>query len=748
MNVNDKYITIVRGDDYKGFNFTIDSSESFDGCSAIIKIADLQYEIADVSSKSFVLNIPKEDSARLPLGCVAGRLEIINSDKNVTTYSTILPFYTTDTVAGELYGTSTSITLKIEEGGDTNISLLVKASTSVSVGKTTTLPAGSDANVRNVGTVSDLVLEFDIPAGAKGEKGDTGAQGEKGDTGAQGEKGDTGAQGEKGEKGDKGDVGPQGPQGPKGDTPDMTDYVKKDDYDETTTILTNAIKAEQTTRSEADDEIQAQLDDIEAAKGAANGLATLGADGKVPSSQLPTGSESLSTLSDVAITSVVDSQVLAYSSDKWVNTTLPSYLENSASSSGALAVGIDVSTTGSNSVSVGTLASASGDRSVSIGSKGLSGVGSEASGKGSVAIGSKAKAVGDGSIAIGSDEGSTANPSAGGAHSIAIGAALGIGSNSIAVGESSSASENGIAIGNAAGGTGSNSVSIGGISKAAANSTAVGYNAKALGGKGVCIGFQAKVDASNRTEYIAIGSNPTAKGSNAIAIGKDAQAAQNAIALGQSAVANYINGIQLGAGTNTTSNFHVKDFELLDLSTGKIPAERIPELSYANNTATVANSVSLFGTASTAEKATNVGVSSTASGESSSAFGWQAKATAPYAVQLGAGENSTEHTLQYSGYRIIDTDGAIPAARLNRAAVPDYANSETRLVDTEYTADSTGTFLIQVSNNTTSVVTIDGKDVPISAMSSLPLRIGKGSSYKYTTTNTSGISLLWIPDKM
>lgn len=392
MNVNDKYITIVRGDDYKGFNFTIDSSESFDGRSAIIKIADLQYEIADISSKSFVLNIPKEDSARLPLGCVAGRLEIVSSDKNVTTYSTIIPFYTTDTVAGELYGTSTSITLKIEEGGDTNISLLVKASTSVSVGKTTTLPAGSDASVRNVGTASDLVLEFDIPAGANG------------------------------------------------DTPDMTDYVKKADFDETTTLLTNSINAEQATRSDADDEIQAQVDGIEAAKGVANGIATLGADGKVPSSQLPavSGAQSLEDLTDVDVATPTDSQVLAYSTGKWGNKTLPNYLENSATQAQSLAVG--GTTSGNYSVCYGFSAECAAN-GVALGY-------SAKSANYSVSIGWKATANSTNSVVIGNEAKVSATNST---HAVVVGnGSTAAGTSATVLGAGASAKQNSVAVGRGA----------------------------------------------------------------------------------------------------------------------------------------------------------------------------------------------------------------------------------------------------------------------------------------------------------
>lgn len=70
----------------------------------------------------------------------------------------------------------TSLAKKVDEAGEA-------AATTVSVGGTKTLPAGSDANVYNSGTTQKIVLEFEIPQGATGVKGD---KGDKGDAGAQG----------------------------------------------------------------------------------------------------------------------------------------------------------------------------------------------------------------------------------------------------------------------------------------------------------------------------------------------------------------------------------------------------------------------------------------------------------------------------------------------------------------------------------------------------------------------------------
>lgn len=85
-----------------------------------------------------------------------------------------------------------------------------------------TVEAGEIASVTNAGTERNAVLDFVLPRGPQGEKGDQGPegkQGPKGDTGSQGPKGDTGPvgpQGPQGEKGETGATGPEGPQGPEG----------------------------------------------------------------------------------------------------------------------------------------------------------------------------------------------------------------------------------------------------------------------------------------------------------------------------------------------------------------------------------------------------------------------------------------------------------------------------------------------------------------------------------------------------
>lgn len=81
-----------------------------------------------------------------------------------------------------------------------------KAAT-ITVGTVSTGEPGTQVSVTNSGTSTDAILNFTIPRGEKGLKGDTGPEGPKGETG---EKGDTGPEGPQGEPGAKGDPGAAG----------------------------------------------------------------------------------------------------------------------------------------------------------------------------------------------------------------------------------------------------------------------------------------------------------------------------------------------------------------------------------------------------------------------------------------------------------------------------------------------------------------------------------------------------------
>ena len=86
----------------------------------------------------------------------------------------------------------------------------------VSVGTVLTGASGSEAQVSQSGTPTDVVFNFVIPRGLPGERGPVGPTGLTGPAGPQGIQGIQGPQGATGAKGDKGDPGPQGIQGEQG----------------------------------------------------------------------------------------------------------------------------------------------------------------------------------------------------------------------------------------------------------------------------------------------------------------------------------------------------------------------------------------------------------------------------------------------------------------------------------------------------------------------------------------------------
>lgn len=289
-------------------------------------------------------------------------------------------------------------------------------------------------------------------------------------------------------------------------------------------------------------------------------------------------------------------------------------LNSTAANQDAIAIGNgagwtgvdDTSNMGKFSVAIGLDAGSEGDDSSALGSKAY------AFGGGSVAVGNRAKA-GTVSISIGRDS-STINCDS----AIAIGQkATTSAQRSIAIGHNSRAAINGLAIGSH---TQSDNTEAGG------SSIAIGAGAKSCtvsGDSGISIGYLAKTpnggtaigaNAVANSSTIAIGTWSAAAGSWATANGYKATARVNgatsvgawadasglgSIAIGggrggwgdspsqsPAAAAKATESIQLGVGTNSVANtFQVWSHRMLDKSTGKIPAERIPDSIFSTNNA-------------------------------------------------------------------------------------------------------------------------------------------------------------------
>lgn len=215
------------------------------------------------------------------------------------------------------------------------------------VGNVTTLPAGSTATVSNVGTLNDVVLEFGIPTGPQGPKGDTGAAGPAGP---------------------KGDTGAAGPAGPKG--ADGTSYT----LPAATASTLGGVKIGSGISVTSDGTISAA---------AGGGATNVNADG----SQVIIGSGATNyTGSNKAPATAVGANAKAGANDVAIGTGA-----KAPTNANSIAIGAGASSTCSTSVAIGSGAS------TEVTHEGESNQG------GCVAIGQNARAVGDYSVALGAN---------------------------------------------------------------------------------------------------------------------------------------------------------------------------------------------------------------------------------------------------------------------------------------------------------------------------------------------------------
>ncbi len=138
------------------------------------------------------------------------------------------------------------------------------------------------------------------PEGAQGPKGDKGDPGEPGPAGDPGTPGADGAQGSKGDPGEPGADGAEGPQGPKGDPgpqPPLgaagagADIALRSTDPTTTNARTPVAHAATHATGGGDPLTPAQIGALAATtRGTANGVASLGADTRLPAAQAPAAS--------------------------------------------------------------------------------------------------------------------------------------------------------------------------------------------------------------------------------------------------------------------------------------------------------------------------------------------------------------------------------------------------------------------------------------------------------------------------
>lgn len=195
-------ITIVKGNDTNANGkhllsiYLTDPLIDLSQATATFTLCGIKQTFEDLSEGVIHIDYSNQQTGQMPLGINYGTLNIIENGSIISTIDNMIAFNVVKNVHGDALGTQPyHYTFEVKQAGETILNVLVEAGVSVEVGTTTTLPAGSDATVENVGTPNHLVLNFGIPQGEKGEKGEDGEQGEKGEDGAEGPQGPAGKDG-------------------------------------------------------------------------------------------------------------------------------------------------------------------------------------------------------------------------------------------------------------------------------------------------------------------------------------------------------------------------------------------------------------------------------------------------------------------------------------------------------------------------------------------------------------------------
>lgn len=177
-------ITIVRGNDtnFNGQNFVHLNITSgvwnLSTMKATIALGGITKTFQDLSN-GIDLSYTAAETAKMPFGDINGVLKVYNATEQVATIESLLPFRVISIVHGNAIAvTPAEFNIEVKQGGETVMNIDVEAGVTVQVGTTTTLPAGSDATVENVGTENHLVLNFGIPEGEQGEEGPEGPAGQ------------------------------------------------------------------------------------------------------------------------------------------------------------------------------------------------------------------------------------------------------------------------------------------------------------------------------------------------------------------------------------------------------------------------------------------------------------------------------------------------------------------------------------------------------------------------------------------
>lgn len=173
-NNNKKAIILVRGNDTNFNNASfltirfITEILDLSTFKAVFKLGNIVKTFDDLSSGEIIINFTAAETARLLSECY-GTLNLIDTSNRIATIENRIPFEVISVVDGNAIATEPyTLNFDVKQQGETILNISVESAVSVSVGTTTTLPAGSNATVTNSGTGNHLILNFGIPKGEDG----------------------------------------------------------------------------------------------------------------------------------------------------------------------------------------------------------------------------------------------------------------------------------------------------------------------------------------------------------------------------------------------------------------------------------------------------------------------------------------------------------------------------------------------------------------------------------------------------
>lgn len=307
--------------------------------------------------------------------------------------------------------------------------------------------------------------------------------------------------------------------------------------------------------------------------------------------------------------------------------------------------------------------------------------------------------------------------------------------------------------------TGSGSLTISGTSASEASATNVGVSSSASGSFGSSFGWGSSASGNystavgaQSTAYFysaAFGYGSTASSQNTTSIGPSSTAsAYGAVALGHNAKATKESAIQIGNGVNSEDktmyvgaliNNTNHNYKLLDLTTGKIPADRLPSTAHSIDNVTITeNSSNELQASAVMNARTGTDVmpiwqgteQEWTNGKSTDWYNWRTRATAT-TTNITTLPNATYRQMAFGNNKFVIVASTGIAYSVDGETNWTFSNTVTDL----YGIVFDGTKFVAVGNNKTAY-SLDGINW-IENANSQDLRVVAYTNNKYVAINNS-----------